>query len=77
LLSFNISVMHKYMLWCRVLDEGIVAFVLSLLVEGLKGGSDRNVVVCALCPFLLVNIIFTPVAAWELRPPVDAFTKMR
>jgi len=50
LLAFNIGVMHEYMVKCKVLDEGIVTFVVSALVEVLKGGSDVNVVVCGFLP---------------------------
>lgn len=45
LLAFNIGVMHEYIIRCKILDEGIIAFVVSALVETLNGGSDGNVVV--------------------------------
>jgi hypothetical protein len=45
LLAFNIGAMHEYIVRCKILDEGIVGFVVSALVEALKGGSDGNVVV--------------------------------
>jgi U3 small nucleolar RNA-associated protein 10 len=45
LLAFNIGVMHEYIVRCKILDESIVGFVVSALVEALKGGSDGNVVV--------------------------------
>lgn len=48
--------MHEYMVRCKVLDEGIVTFVVSALIETLKGGSDTNVIVCefftSLCQLL-------------------------
>jgi hypothetical protein len=45
LLAFNIGVMHEYIVRCKMLDEAVVGFVVSALVEALKGGSDGNVVV--------------------------------
>lgn len=46
LLSFNIGVMHEYIVKCKALDEGIVTFVVSALVDTLRGEPDINVVVC-------------------------------
>lgn len=45
LLAFNIGVMHQYIIRCKILDEAVMGFVMSALVESLKGGSDGNVVV--------------------------------
>lgn len=50
LLAFNIGVMHEYILRSKILDEGIVGFVVGALVEALEGGSDANVVVCSSLP---------------------------
>jgi len=45
LLAFNIGVMHEYIVRSKIIDEVIVSFVVSALVDALKGGSDVNVVV--------------------------------
>lgn len=45
LIAFNIGVMHEYIVRSKVLDEGVMSFVVSALVETLQAGSDSNVVV--------------------------------
>lgn len=75
LLAFNIGVMHEYIVRCKILDEGIVGFVVSALVEALKGGSDGNVVVRALKSIGSSNLL-TVFAAWKLRSAFDSFSEM-